>query len=180
MLRSFLTLLLFLITQSSFTQLYKTSTGEITFNASTPLENIYAKNTAVNGIININDGKFASVLLITDFKFKRKLMQEHFNENYLESHKYPKATFTGQIENFSTHNITNNEISLAINGILTIHGVSNKIKAPIKIKNQNDTILLKTEFVLKPEDYKIKVPKLVFKKIAQEVLVQAQYTLTKQ
>jgi len=159
---------------------YKTSKGEIEFNASTPLEDIHAVNKVVNAILKIENGDFASVLLMKDFNFKRSLMQEHFNENYVESETYPKAYFSGKIQNFNAEELSSAPREYYVDGKLTIHGITKAFSTKAKISNGSKGIKMVAGFIVKPEEYKIKVPKLLFKKIAQEVQVDINFTLAQQ
>lgn len=156
---------------------YRTDKGEINFNASTPLEDIRAVNNEVNAILDAYTGKFAAVMLIRDFEFKRKLMQEHFNENYMESDKFPKAYFSGTITNLDLDRMSSGEESREISGSMTIHGVERPFKARVGIKKNKDQIYLKSNFIIRPEDHNIEVPRIVFKKIAQEVDVAVLFKL---
>jgi polyisoprenoid-binding protein YceI len=155
---------------------YVTTNGHINFNASTPFEDIDANNKQVNAILKTENGHFASVLLLKDFTFRKKLMQEHFNENYVESDKYPKATFSGIIQGFTVNNLTSNK-TYTIKGKLTLHGVTKEVSTKAVMVKQGETISLKTSFIVKPEDYNIRVPKIVFKKIAKEVKVSVNFAL---
>ena len=158
----------------------RTTTGAITFNASTPLENIHAVNSEVNAILNVKNGEFASVLLMKDFQFKRALMQEHFNENYVESESYPKAYFSGELRNFKVEDLSSSPKEYFIAGKLTIHGVTKPFATKAVLSNVSGGIRMESEFIIKPEEYNIKVPKLLFKKIAQEVEVVITFTMTPQ
>ncbi|MEX0289581.1 MAG: YceI family protein [Flavobacteriaceae bacterium] len=161
-------------------QNYKTTKGEIEFNASTPLEDIHAVNKVVNAILKPDNGDFASVLLMKDFKFRRSLMQEHFNENYVESEKYPKAYFTGKIKDFNSEGLSSSPKEFAVDGKLTIHGVTKAFSTKAKLSKGSGGIKLVTNFIVKPEEFKIEVPKLLFKKIAQEVKVDVAFQMAEQ
>lgn len=158
---------------------YITEDASINFDASTPLEDIVAKNQKVNMILKSN-GELAALLLIKEFQFKRALMQEHFNENYMESDKYPKAYFTGTIENFSGEELTEDFKAFPISGSLTIHGVTKPFTASIQMNRINNTVNLQSDFILYPEEFKIKVPRLLFKKIAREINVSLTSELSPQ
>ena len=110
-------------------------------------------------------------MLIKDFEFDRKLMQEHFNENYMESDKYPKAYFSGTIQNFTGVELNSNSSEMLVEGKLTIHGVSRNISEKILIKRNGKSIAINSNFIVKSEDYQIEVPKILFQKIAREVQV---------
>lgn len=152
-------------------QRYKTTEGEVNFNASTPLEDIDATNREVNGIIDAETGNFAVVMLIKDFEFDRKLMQEHFNENYMESDKYPKAYFSGTIQGLDITKLNSDYMEMDVAGKLTIHGVSRNITEKVLIRRKGKRIALNSNFIINSEEYQIEVPKILFQKIAREVQV---------
>ncbi|NNF20222.1 MAG: YceI family protein [Flavobacteriaceae bacterium] len=154
---------------------YVTNSGEITFNASTPLEDINAINTAVNGIFKTDTGDIGAVLLLRDFRFRKKLMEEHFNENYVESEKYPKATFRGTLLGYSKDSIKKDKYTL--DGVLTIREISREISATATVQQEDDEFSLQTEFIVRPEDFDIRVPRLLFRKIAREVKVTVDLNL---
>lgn len=155
---------------------YKTVSGKVTFNASTPLEDIQANNQQVNAILK-NSGEFAVVLLVKEFEFPRKLMQEHFNENYLESDTFPKSYFVGEIPNFRPESITETSERVTIKGKLHLHGVTQQVTVAGNIKRVDKGIQLQSKFSIRPEDYAIEIPTLMFKKIAEEVQVSFEFSL---
>jgi hypothetical protein len=149
---------------------FLSTTGSIQFDASTPLEDISAVNKKVNFILK-SDGEFASLLLVKEFNFKRELMEEHFNENYMESDRYPKAHFVGKISDFSLNQLSHIERTFNLSGTLTMHGVSRTFNTDVNLKKIDDMLFLESSFIVRPEEYKIKVPRILFKKIAEEVQV---------
>ncbi|NER10971.1 YceI-like domain-containing protein [Muriicola jejuensis] len=157
---------------------YRTEAAVITFDASTPLEDIHAVNRKVNTVIQDN-GEIASLLLVREFDFKKKLMQEHFNENYIESDKYPKAYFIGKIASFDLDQITESPRTFELSGDLTMHGVTRPITASVKVNKEGEALLMETTFIVRTEDYKIKVPRLLFKKIAEEIQVEVSARLNR-
>ncbi len=154
-----------------------TEKGNIIFNASTPLENINAENKTVKAVFNPSNGEFAAVVNSRGFKFKNSLMQEHFNENYMESDTFPKATFIGTLEGFDPSNPKSG--SFNVNGNITIHGVTKPLVTTIKLNWSGQNLDLKAEFILKPEDHGIKIPRIVFTKIAKSVKVNIHFILMK-
>ncbi len=150
---------------------YKTTKGSIHFNASTPLEDIDATNTRVNAILKADTGDFAVVLLIKDFQFRKRLMQEHFNENYMESHTFPKGYFRGNIKDFSMAGLDDGAKTYEVEGELTIHGVSRKLQTTAELRKDGNTIGMKSTFTVTPESHDIEVPRILFAKIAREVKV---------
>lgn len=151
---------------------YVTRTGTISFNASTPLEDIRARNNQVNAIYKVEGQRIGVVLLMRDFEFPNKLMQEHFNENYIHSTQFPKATFLGFIKG-----LEGDKEQATISGKLTIHGVTRDVSLPATVSNASSGLQLTLKFSLRPEDFDIKIPKIVFKKIAEEVSVNAELRL---
>jgi len=168
--RILLIILLFSQTWLIAQETYLTKTAVINLDASTPLEDIKAVNKNVNTILKTN-GEIASLLLMKEFDFKRELMEEHFNENYVESDKYPKAYFIGKIQDFSLDMLTESNKQFLLQGSLSMHGVTNAFETLVQIRTTKDNINIETSFIIRPEDYKIKVPRLLFKKIAQEITV---------
>ncbi len=155
---------------------YVTRSGIIRFNASTPLEDIEAENSRVNAILKPESGAFGVVLLISEFEFPRKLMQEHFNENYLESEKYPKAVFSGTIEGNCLPE-PGGSAKCGISGTITLHGVGRPLTAVANLMHTGSGYRLRSAFVIRPEAHEIKIPKLLFTKIAQEVQVEVDLVL---
>ncbi|WP_297762573.1 YceI family protein [uncultured Muriicola sp.] len=149
---------------------YLTQTAVIRLDASTPLEDIKAVNENVNTILKTN-GEIASLLLMKEFDFEKELMEEHFNENYVESDRFPKAYFIGKIQEFSLDLLTSTNKQFLLQGSLSIHGVTNAFETMVQLRTNRGNIELETSFIIRPEDYKVKVPRLLFKKIAQEILV---------
>ncbi|NER18475.1 YceI family protein [Spongiivirga citrea] len=162
---------LFLVTTTIVTaqNKYETKNGIVSFNASTPLENITAENIRVKALLNTDTGEFAALLYVRQFVFPNALMQEHFNENYLESDKFPKATFLGKLSDFD---LKKPEGKYILKGSFMIHGVEQSVETTVDIDTQDEHLKLSSSFIIKPENHDIKVPKLVFKKIAQEVAVK--------
>jgi polyisoprenoid-binding protein YceI len=152
--------------------------GIIIFEASVPFfEPIKATNEQVNCILNTKRGTISFVANINDFHFERALMKEHFNENYMESKKYPKATFKGLIEKFDLKNITPVAKEYYIKGKMSIHGKSKNISVPAKIKKVANGIQLISNFTLKPDEYNIAIPYIVRSKIATNVKVTVKVVL---
>lgn len=175
----FLFHILFFVSAFSFAQeKYLTKTGALSFEASVPsFEEVSAKNNSVTAIINTENGEIAVLALIKGFRFKNALMEEHFNENYAESNKYPKAVFEGNIENFSKEN---SQGSFKISGNLTFHGVTNTInEIPVKINKAGNKIIISGSFKVLASDYKIEIPKIVRNKIAEDVNVKFSLELLK-
>lgn len=158
---------------------YRTSEGKMQFDASTPLEDIHAVNSKVSAILDVESGQIAVLLLNKEFKFKKRLMEEHFNENYMESDRFPKSVFKGTITDFDPNNL-NEGVSkeYPIQGDLVVHGVSRPLQTSAQIKRDGEDIILNIGFNVRTADHDIKVPKLLFKKVAQEVSVSGTLKLS--
>ncbi len=149
---------------------YSTTSGKISFYSSAPLENIEGLNSKVSSILDTESGGIVFSMMIKDFVFDKSLMQEHFNENYMESEKYPKSTFKGKIANFSEVNFDQNgKYNVTIEGDLLIHNVTKSVKATGTLEIKDGKIFAKAKFPVKLNDYKVEIPKLVFQNIAETV-----------
>ena len=166
--------------QDILSQQFYTDKGVTKFDGSkAAFEPIKATNNNTVSIIDSKTGQIAAVILISKFEFRLGLMQEHFNENYLESNVYPKSTFEGKIEDFNVLNLTENVITHEITGNLTIKGVAKKIKTIAEISKLDNQIKIKSNFSVFLSDFGIKVPKIVFKKIDEEVKISLNFTYDK-
>ncbi len=152
--------------------LYSTNTANIHFFSHTDVEDIEADNHKAKAAFDAKSGKIQFSLLIKDFKFEKALMQEHFNENYMESTKYPRATFSGQIEDIEDIELnTDGTYSSTISGKLTIKDVTKEISTSGTFKVQGEEVNGKASFIVNPEDYNINIPRIVSKKISREIKV---------
>jgi YceI-like domain len=166
-----------LVTSKSFGQLYSTQAGETSFFSETPMENISGINKTVGAFINTATNEVAVSMKMTAFDFPNKLMQEHFNENYMESEKFPTGVFKGKI--IETIDFTKNgTYDVTAKGQLTLHGVAQARDLKGKLTVENQKISLVCNFDVKLVDHKIDVPKLVFAKIAEIISVKAKYAFT--
>jgi len=147
-----------------------TKNGAISFFSKAPVENISADNNQVMSVLTLSSGELQFSLLIKGFHFKKSLMEEHFNENYLESHKYPKATFKGKINDLSKVNFTTDgNYTVEVSGDLAMHGITNKITATGIISVKSGMISATSKFKIKLSDYNISIPGIVKDNIAQVV-----------
>lgn len=157
---------------------YYTKTGHIDFFSEAPLENITANNENVAAFIDVPTGEVQFAVLMKSFEFEKALMQEHFNENYVESHKFPKATFKGKIEDYSKELFsTDNQQKVTVSGDLTIHGVTKPLTAEATLEPDGDNYKGTTSFIVKPEEFDIKIPKAVRDNIAKEIEVNVNVNL---
>ena len=155
-----------------------TKTGKITFEASVPsFEEVKAKNDNVTCILNPKTGEIASLVLIKGFRFKIALMEEHFNENYLESDTYSKATFKGKIENFDVTKLTVTAKEFSLKGKLEMHGKTKEINIIAKIKKTEDGIKIDSSFDVNTDDFDIKIPTVVSKKVSKKVTIKFDFLL---
>lgn len=166
-----ISLLLCIITVSSFAQpVFITRNGKISFFSKTPIENIEATNNEVTSLLDIEKGELVFAVLVKSFRFDKALMEEHFNENYLESTKYPKATFTGKILSLSNVNFkVSGTYEVEVGGDLTMHGVKQYQTATGTIIVSPGKLEASSRFVIKLSDYKIEIPALVAEKISKTV-----------
>jgi hypothetical protein len=168
----------FLMGNLIFSQKMITRSGEVKFEASMPaFEEIAGKNNTVSCILDESTGDFVALALIKSFKFKAPLMEEHFNENYMESSKFPKATFKGKIVNFDAKKLSATKTSYDLEGDLTIHGVTKKIKSKITLALNGGKVSTSTSILVKPQDYNIEIPSLVKGKIAENAKVVINFIL---
>lgn len=158
-------------------QKYYTRSGVTEFNASEKaFEPVVAINNSTTAIFDINTGEVVGQVFIALFEFKNALMQEHFNENYMESSSYPKAIFKGKIDNFSKDRLkTVSEFDLV--GILTVRGKEKKISTKVLVKEINKKLIITSNFMVKPEDFYIKIPSIVQEKIANQIQISIKYEL---
>jgi polyisoprenoid-binding protein YceI len=155
-----------------------TKNGFIGFFSHTPMEDVKGDNNQVASVLDISTGEFVFQVLVKSFHFNSALMEEHFNENYMESDKFPKSSFKGKITNLSSVDFKKNgTYEVTVEGDLTIHDVTNKISTKGTIEVVSDAINANSKFNIVPEDYKINIPGVVREKIAKnlEVTVTMKY-----
>lgn len=165
-----------LLSGNASAQMYATSAGNTKFSASTPLENIEAENKKSQVILNMANSEIAIRMNMRDFVFPNKLMQEHFNENYIESEKYPTATFSGKVDKAPDYT-KDGDYEVSATGKFTVHGVTKERTIKGKMKIADGRITISSDFEVALVDHKIDVPSVVFVKIAQVIKVKAQYAL---
>jgi len=149
-----------------------TQTGYTKFFSSAPLEDIEAHNNKVQSVIDFAKQEVVVSMDMQAFEFDKSLMQEHFNENYVESEKYPKAIFSGTFNHGSTIDLTQNgEYAVTVEGTMTIHGVTQPVATEGTITINGTKVNAQTKFIIKVADHDIDIPKIVFHNIAEEVEV---------
>jgi hypothetical protein len=163
--------LLFSSVNIAFSQkMFYTHEGFISFYSKAPLEDIEAKNNNVSSVINVETGEIKFKVMIHLFQFPNSTMQEHFNENYMETEKYPTAEFSGRIMDFANVDLKKDgTFNVTITGDLTIHGKTRKVTHKGTITRSGNNITADSKFRIKVADYDIKIPTLVIKNIAEEV-----------
>lgn len=167
-----LSLIAFLLTSMTYGQsVFIDKSGTISFYSEAPLENIEAVHTSANAILNTSTNEVAFIVPIRGFKFEKELMQEHFNEKYMESDKYPKATYKCSIVDTVSWNVPG-VYTVNSTGILSIHGVEKEITEQGTFTVNGNKISLESEFKIAIADYNISIPKLLFQNIADTVLVK--------
>lgn len=152
---------------------FATRTGHIGFFSETSVENIEGKNDKVTSVFDATTGAVEFAALIKAFEFEKALMQEHFNENYMESNTYPKATFKGKMTGLAADALKKpGTYDVTVKGDLTIHGVTKPVehKGTVTV-NADGSLKAASEFLVKPEDHKIEVPGVVRKNIAEQIKV---------
>lgn len=172
-----ISVILLIIGVNSFAQDKKiTKTGTITFEASVPsFEEVKAKNESVTCVLNTKTGEIASLVLMKGFRFKIALMEEHFNENYIESDKYPKATFKGTIQGFNWNIIGNSPKEFKMNGKLELHGKSNEINTVVLLRKIDESLEIIANFNLNSDDFNIEIPSVLAKKVSKTIKVKANF-----
>jgi hypothetical protein len=151
-------------------QKYFTKTGEISFFSSTPIEDIEALSKSAYTVYDADSGKIQWGVLIKSFEFEKALMQEHFNENYMESSKYPKAKFAGEIKNHENLNLLEDgTYNVDIEGQLTIHNETQNISTQAVFEIKDGVIKATSSFKALVADYKIEIPSVVKENIAKEI-----------
>lgn len=147
-----------------------TRNGSIRFFSKTPLEDIKAETSQANAALDLSKKSMAFAVLIKGFLFPKALMQEHFNENYLESDKFPKAVFSGTFSE-AINTAVAGIYAVTVKGQLTLHGVTRTIEVPARFKVQPGKLTGNADFAVKPQDFNIKIPSLVRDKIAQQISI---------
>lgn len=175
-----LILFIFIALGSTHAQKYITKTGHIRFFSETPVENIEAHNHQVNSYLDEQTGDFVFKVLMKSFQFEKALMQEHFNENYVESDKFPNASFTGKVLNMKDLNLTKNgTYNVKVEGELTIKGVTKKITEKGTFEVKDGRVNGKSTFNILLADFGIKIPNAVANNISKTIQIDVDVNLEK-
>jgi hypothetical protein len=162
----------------SHAQKFFTREGSIQFFSRTDVEDIEAVNRKVAVVWDASSGAIEFSALMKAFEFKKALMQEHFNENYVESDKFPKATFKGILTGVGADQLTKDGTHpVSVKGTMTMHGVSQSVEAPGTVEVKDGKVKAQAVFSMKPADYAIVIPKVVENNIAKEVKVTVKLAL---
>jgi polyisoprenoid-binding protein YceI len=157
-------------------QLFSTTAGKVSFFSKTPLENIEAESKTVLSVMNVTTKEIAIMITNTSFSFPNKLMEEHFNEKYVESEKFPKSSFKGKI-NEAVDLSKDGEYKVTVTGKLNIHGVEKDRTIPGTIIVKDGLIQMLSNFKVKNVDHKIEIPTVVTAKISEEIDVMVDLKL---
>jgi hypothetical protein len=179
MLKLSLTIIFFVVGIFSLcAQRFVAENGFITFFSQAPVENIQADNRNVTSLFSADNGTIAFSVPIKEFQFEKKLMQEHFNDKYMESDRFPRSTFAGKVTGYS---LTATGLqSVRARGKLTIHGIVKEVDIPGTLEVKNNNIIIKTKFKVLNKDYGIVIPQILWKNVSEEIEITIDMTYRKQ
>ncbi|MDH5365387.1 MAG: YceI family protein [Cyclobacteriaceae bacterium] len=173
----FLILIVLFSFSSIHAQKYKSDKSTVTFYSEAVIENIEATNNKAQSVLDVTNQNIVFSIPIDGFDFEKDLMQEHFNEKYMETEKFPKSIFSGKFSGFDINKTGKQKV--AASGKLTIHGVERKISAEGIMIVEGNKIKLSSSFKVKLKDYKIAIPQLLWQNIAEEVEVELLFEYAK-
>lgn len=178
--RFFLVYTLLLVSVCSFSQSrYFTKTGTVSFEAGTAVEDVDGINKSATSVFDVTTGQIEFAVLVKGFEFKRSLMQEHFNENYMESDKFPKSTFKGKITNLDKINFKKDgSYSVMVKGTMEMHGVKKEVETTGTFKIAGGNVNGTATFTVALADYNIAIPSLVKDKISKTVNIKVDCNYT--
>ncbi|HRI23092.1 MAG TPA: YceI family protein [Ferruginibacter sp.] len=160
-----------LATGAAAQNIQMTKSGKVSFysRAKSP-EKVEADNNEVSSVLNTQTGDLVFAILLKSFHFERALMEEHFNENYVESNKYPKSTFKGKIVNISSVNFSKDgAYPVTVEGELNLHGVSRQVSYTGSVIIKSGKVNATSRFSIKLKDYNVSIPSLVADKISEDI-----------
>lgn len=170
--RLFVLIALAVMAAPVFAQKYFTRDGKVKFSSDASIEKIEAVNKSATAVLDAATGKMEWKVLIKGFLFEKALMQEHFNENYLESSKFPNATFKGEISNLNEVNLgKDGTYKAVVKGKLTMHGVEKDAETTGTVKVSGGAITVHSDFTVKCSDYNIKIEAAKVSNISNEIKV---------
>ncbi len=155
-------------------QKFSSEISAVSFFSHASIEDIAAKTAKATSIFNTATNEIVFVIPIKEFEFEKALMKQHFNEKYMETEKFPKSTFQGKLIGYQQSGSGEQEAHAV--GKLTIHGVTKEVDLVGTVQNVDGKIVMKSKFMIKLEDYKIKIPTLLWKNIAEKVEVKIEFT----
>ena len=158
-------------------QKHEVTGGEVIFFSEAPLENIEARNKLTKGLINLSSSDMAFIVPIKGFQFEKTLMQEHFNEKYMHSDKFPHGKLVGKIEGFNSGNESKQDV--VASGKLTIHGVEREVKIKGTMWKEGNKLHIESKFHVQLKDHDIEVPSLMWQNIAETIEVTVNLELTR-
>lgn len=171
-------LLFFLVILKVSGQIYITRNGTIRFFSEAPLENIEAINRQVFSALNTENGEFAFRVVMRAFSFEKALMQQHFNDNFVESHNFPNATFEGRIKGIDQIDFSQSgRIEVIVEGDLTIKDVTRTISEQGTLDISDGQIHARSVFMIRPEDYNVGIPSRYARNIAREIEITVELEL---
>jgi len=177
---SWIVVLVFTVSSWSMGQQYYSKTGKVSFISDAPLEEIEAHNNSGYVVFDSATGNIEWSVLIKGFQFVKALMQDHFNENYMESQKYPKGLFKGTIVNLKDINLQKDgDYTVNVKGLLTLHGVTKPVNPTGHVNVKGGMIMATSNFTITVEDYNIDIPKVVKDNISKIVKVSVVAELQK-
>jgi len=171
-------LLLIAVAHPAVSQKLASERGQISFFSHAALEDITAVNKKPVSILNLATGDIGFSVQIKEFKFDQSLMEEHFNEKYMNSDTYPKSTFQGKVAGVNA-SVTGVQ-QVQATGRLTIHGVTRDVEIPGTLENRGGKWILQSKFKIQIKDYNIEIPQLLWQKVAEEVEVTVDFTYKNQ
>lgn len=170
--KKLLLLLLIITCYATQAQQYFTKNGRLSFFSKALLEDIRADNNQVISVLNTTTGELQFSLLNNAFHFDKALMEEHFNDDYMESAKYPKSTFKGSIANIGAIDpAKDGKYSVTVSGDLQVHGVTRSVSTPATLTVKDGKLSASAVFNIKPADHNIKIPAAVRNNIAESLQV---------
>ncbi|HVM89747.1 MAG TPA: YceI family protein [Puia sp.] len=174
----FATTLVCAMTAANAQDKFFTKSGKVYFNASAKLEKVEATNRTAIAVIDTKTGDLQMAVMMKAFEFEKALMQEHFNENYVESDKYPKCQFVGQILNNSNVNYAKDGIyDVKVKGKMTLHGKDKDVEANGKIIIEKGKLMMNSDFIIMLSDFNISIPGLVKENISNETKISVDCSL---
>jgi hypothetical protein len=171
-------LLAIVLSVSMNAQVYKQTSSEVHFFSEAPLENIEAFNKNSKAVLRINDSALVVVITNLAFRFEKPLMEEHFNENYMESETYPYSSFKGKVVSGMDFS-EDGTYQVEVKGMFEVHGVKEEKSFKGMMTKSGNKISFSATFMMHVEDYKIKVPTMYVKNIAEDVKVDLKFELKK-